>query len=390
MPLREHLAEMLLDVKFRGPVDRFRTKHPFSEDIAATNAVLFHRGYDRARKIRAYRKWLESNQPCVFGRVAAKNENLFICLLEEREVLAMRRGDDDLHDTIQDYRQVWKRYAFDGECSAFLIVLVSESLVEKEPGDELKEIARRLVELYMEVHPIADDSILPQHEYVFLRQQIADGKTRILKFSTLPNVFCAQGDGRWWHDHRTPGGIMVTSNPLGHFTYVRSGIPTMTDKDKIAALENAMRTIANAYPGPGRKRPRGLTHCPATRLVPRAAGEPTPLRDTSNVAAFSTDRYEGFFHTDHLIPSAFFRPERDPKELYHFDNLTFRYIYDGAADPQDHAELMTGVEASMYEARKNMDRVPDFARPDKTGKLTEKQRGQLAQWLEQNLRARLT
>jgi hypothetical protein len=20
----------------------------------------------------------------------------------------------------------------------------------------------------------------------------------------LPNVFCAQADGRWWHDHRTP------------------------------------------------------------------------------------------------------------------------------------------------------------------------------------------
>ena len=87
--MEQHLAELLLDIKLRGQEDRFRKKHPFSEDIAATNAVLFNRAYPRLRKIRAYRKWLENNQPCVFGRVAAKNERLFICLLEERDILTL-------------------------------------------------------------------------------------------------------------------------------------------------------------------------------------------------------------------------------------------------------------------------------------------------------------
>ncbi len=52
MTTTKHLAEMLLDIKFRGPRDRFREKHPFSDEILATNAVLFHPGYPRLRKIR--------------------------------------------------------------------------------------------------------------------------------------------------------------------------------------------------------------------------------------------------------------------------------------------------------------------------------------------------
>src|SRR5713101_2838358 len=94
----------------------------------------------------------------------------------------------------------------------------------------------------MEVEPIPDDTILPQREYIFLRRG-----PKILKFSTLPNIFCAQADGRWWQDHRTPGGVMITSNALGHFVYSRLQPDPLCDKDKLGALENAMRTIQNAY-----------------------------------------------------------------------------------------------------------------------------------------------
>jgi len=109
--MRPHMAEMLLDMKYRGAGDRFRSRHPFSEDIESVHAILFNSHYSKRRKIRAYRQWLETNQPCVFGRVAAKHKNVFICLLEEHEIVRMKRGDDDLRDTIQDYRHVWKRYA---------------------------------------------------------------------------------------------------------------------------------------------------------------------------------------------------------------------------------------------------------------------------------------
>ena len=72
---------------------------------------------------------------------------MFICLIEENEILQMRNGDDDLRNTIQDYRQAWKRHALDGFMSSFVILLVGESLVTKEPDDLLKEICRRLMEL---------------------------------------------------------------------------------------------------------------------------------------------------------------------------------------------------------------------------------------------------
>ena len=221
-PPRPHFAEMLLSLRLHGHTDALRARTPFSEDIEATNAILFNPKYSKRRKVRAYRAWLEQNQPCVFGRVAAKNKNVFICLLEEQEILAMKAGDADLQDTLQDYRQVWKRHALEGLVSSFVIVVVAPSLVRKQPDDAMKELARHLMELYMELDRIDDDSYHTQREYVFLRQVDADKRQSVIKFSTLPNIFCVQGDRRWWHDHRTPGGLMVTSNALGHFMYGRS------------------------------------------------------------------------------------------------------------------------------------------------------------------------
>jgi len=142
---RPHLAEMVLALRLHGKADATRAKKPFSEDIEAVNAVLFNPKYSKRTKVRAYRKWLEQNQPCVFGRIAAKNQNVFICLLEEREILAMNGGDSDLHDTLQDYRQVWKRHALEGLVSSFVIVIVAPSLVAKQPDEHLTSIRCRVL-----------------------------------------------------------------------------------------------------------------------------------------------------------------------------------------------------------------------------------------------------
>jgi hypothetical protein len=378
-----HLAELLLDLKFHGKPDRFRQTHAFSEDIESTHAILFNPRYDKWRKLKAYRKWIAAGQPCLFGKAAAKTDSVFICILEEHEILRMRRGDDDLRETIQDHRQAWKRCALEGGFSSFMVLLLSKSLVDKEPGDKFKEISRRLLELYMEVEPIDDDTIVPQREYVFLRTN--SGK--FLKFATLPNVFCAQGDGRWWHDHRTPGGIMITSNALGHFELSRSAGEAMTEKETTHALDNAMRTIKNAHCN--NKRVRGLVHCPATRLAARQVGEASPIRENSDLAIHSPSHYEGFFHTDHLVPSVFFKKERDQKELKLYDDLSFQYIYDPIGDPQDHQELMTGTEAMAFEVKRNMDRLPEFLDPEKQLKFTGKLHGRVGNWLSSRLQQRL-
>jgi hypothetical protein len=297
------LSEMLLYARLHGTKDGFRTKRPFSQDMAATQAILFSTGYSKRSKVREFRKWLETNQPCVFGKVAAKNKNVFICLIEEDEILNMRKGDSDLRDTIQDYRQVWKRHALEGLSSSFIVLLVSRALTLLEPGEDLKQICRRLMELYMEVD-VPDDSILTQREYVFLHRTF-ENKSKLLRFSTLPNIFCAQGDGRWWHDHRTPGGIMITSNALGHFMYSRTAKESLDDASNGWALENAMRTISNAH------KEKKLKHTPATFLVPASENQLCPFKSTSEFAKYSTVSYQGYFHTDHLIPAVFFQRGMD-------------------------------------------------------------------------------
>lgn len=283
--IKSQLAELLLESRFHQPADWFRSQRPFSPEIEAVQAVLFSPKHSRQVKIATYRGWLEKNQPCVFGKTAATNKSVYICLLEDQEILRMTRGDADVRDTIQDHRQVWKRLALEGRVSSFLILLTSKQLVLKEPNDALKEICRRLLELYMEIK-VPDDSFETEREYVFLRRP----DNTLLKFSTLPNIFCAQGDGRWWHDHRTPGGIMVTSNALGHFVYARSKKTHLDEATCTSALEQAMRTIAGARKNPSNGRTK-YAHCPATTLVARQASDPTPLRPTSEFSSFSTDQY---------------------------------------------------------------------------------------------------
>ena len=68
--MNKHCAELLLELKLHGTPDPLRKKRPFSEDISSAHGVLFNPRYTKLRKVKAYRKWIESGQPCVFGRVA--------------------------------------------------------------------------------------------------------------------------------------------------------------------------------------------------------------------------------------------------------------------------------------------------------------------------------
>ncbi len=141
---------------------------------------------------------------------------------------------------------------------------------------------------------------------------------------------------------------MITSNALGHFTYARGNKTELTDREKVQALQQAMHTINNAYRGPT-KPSKPYKHCPATALVPAAAEGTSPLAPSSSFCAYSPDRYQGFFHTDHLIPSVFFQKDKDPAALISYDSLSLQYIWNGTAEPEDHRDLMTGDSATCYD-----------------------------------------
>jgi hypothetical protein len=85
--------------------------------------------------------------------------------------------------------------------------------------------------------------------------------------------------------------------------------------------------------------------------------------------------------TDHLVPAAFFQPDRDPQKLIKYEDLSLRYIWDGTGD-SDHHDLMTGVETNWYDVRRNMDRLPDFVNPETTPGYPEPLRARLSKWLD--------
>jgi len=237
------------------------------------------------------------------------------------------------------------------------------------PGSELKEACRRLMELYVGTS-VPDDTVLPQHEYVYLAKTVAE-KRVLLKFATLPNLFCPQGDQRWWHDHRTPGGIMITSNALGHFMHclTPAGVP-----DTYRALKQAFMTIQNAFAS-GNRRLRQ----PATHLESRPPDEPSPIDSDPTDGQFSARRYRGWFHTDHLIPSVFFN-ESQPQHEYR--DLDFSYIHDPTAE--DHAELMAGEPATAYEVKREV-WVPDNKDLFRDFSFERPERVAAYQWLESRL-----
>lgn len=364
-PSRPHLAELLLAARLRVDRDPMRVKRAFSEDIQQVHAILFGHKSRKLSKIAAYREWLKKGQPCVFGRAAATRKQVFICLLDEHEIVSMRRGDEDLRDTIRDHQRVWKRRALHGLSSSFVIVLNSASLAHLAPGPELKEISRRFMELYIGTD-VEDDTIVPRHEYVYFAKE-DEGKRSYLRFATLPNIFAAQADKRWWHDHRTPGGIMITSNALGHYM-VSQGV------DATRSLKMAMSTIRNAH-REEKKKP-GL---PSTYLVPRPDDEPSLLEKDAEFSGYSTRAYAGHFHTDHLIPSVFFKTKASTGVV---GDLDLSYIHD-AGNPE-YNELVKGEQTDWYTV-KNEVWIRDRHDLQKRFTFDEEDRKLAFQWLEGRL-----
>ncbi len=75
--------------------------------------------------------------------------------------------------------------------------------------------------------------------------------------------------------------------------------------------------------------------------------------------------------------------------MHEYDDLSLKYVYDPVGDPEDHTELMTGTQATSYEVKRNMDRLPDFLDPETSLKFTSKFDGRIGRWLADRLAQRL-
>ena len=297
--------------------DPWRDKEDFSQDIQFANKKILDESKSDEEISWALRDWLENNQPCIFGRLAAgKVDLLSFCILRERD---LEKSDTHIRDKIQRFRLLWKQEAVHGLRSGFIILAVSPRIVQAQPDDTMKELAKRLCSLYLRENIVEDTIHMDRLTLATPAAPDKPDEAPCYEWRVGVNVFATAGDKRWWHDHRIPGGIAFSMNSVGHMA--RNGslrrlsdpnakTPLKPLKGKLTidslgtALKFAMKTINGAQPAPSGTATclRKLDQESYDALSPKCpfAGAVPPKLQLMDYTS-----YYGWYNTDVTVPSDF-------------------------------------------------------------------------------------
>lgn len=333
--------------------DPWRQANPFAAEVDDCHQILFDPSSSRVRQADALSTWLNTkpHQPCLFARHAANKGWLSFCIINENDIA---RGDEHIRAVIRDHRVAWKDGALDGGQHGFLILMISERIARAEPGPDLLALAQRLCQLYLSDD--SQDEML--YDRLFLRIKPRDGQpAEIRKWTVGVNWFGAQADGRWWQDHRIPGGVGFSMNSVGHMArrllegaidedpdLARKAAATPAEKLVKWAVPLAMSTILTASKG----------SMPGTRLVPREEGIlPDGLTEQRRaevlgrmLSEYSENHYRGWYHTDVSIPSEYFDPAPERPEVEE-KRLLFTYLH--RRDDEDYESMGLGETATVLD-----------------------------------------
>lgn len=325
----------------------FRAGTPLSEDIQVANGVLIDRDAYPSEREKVLSLWLQGRQPCMFGRLAAKTNQVHFCILTPDD---LEKSDAFIKEKISREVKLYKHRALDGRPESphgFILLAAHEKLVFAKPDENLKAFALKLRSLWdiqvttdTEGNDVAFDDL-------YLRNPFTD---EYYKFIFNADFFATAGDGRWWHDHRMPGGLAFSANSLGHMLRHKQWYE---DKEEIETtkwgLRLAMHTIAsgaNVATKEGaatflldlnRGRPMKPLSCPF------AAQDalPAPVRDKD----WTT--YGGYYHTDHSVRDELFADRGGPVTETRPFSLDFSYIYNPV--DVDYVGLIAGQLVSKNE-----------------------------------------
>ena len=330
--------------------DPWRAEVGFSGDVEIASQELWSAASDTSRAA-ALGGWLQKHQPCLFGRIAAKAGAIHYCFLTEDDLAG---PEADLRAKIQAARTEWKRRAIAGEASGFVIAVVSPRIATALPNGAMKEVGRRIAGHYL-LKPIEDGEIYTDT----VRLELPIDERRTWEWEVGSNYFCAQGDKRWWHDHRIPGGMALSMNSVGHMVKANviaaalgklgdelnlelSGIDLNTVDSLPKALTLAMHTILKAAEtGSGK----------ATELLPLPAdgsGLPRcPVDLPPNLAGLNHCEYRGYYHTDQTLPVEYFEPATTRPDDAVTYSLDFTYLFDDSLDNPDHDTMGRGLPVRL-------------------------------------------
>ena len=283
--------------------------------------------------------WCKRRQPCQFGKVAANEERIHFAFLTEQ---ALREWSDaEIAEKIAEEKQLWKqRGAFDSTRAAhsFVLVVASHQVAFAAPDQHLRAFSDRILELTQwvpdrrgtrRINTITSD-------FLYLKNP-ADGQFFGFQFNA--DFFACAGDGRWWRDHRLPGGIAFTANSTGHMIAFQEWYRGKVDGHNWA-LKQAMITVNNAEQT--RKSDGGnlADEGRATWLLPLDEhGKPIVANVACPLAEIPTKlkgkdwtRYAGVLHTDHAVREEFFLDRDDAPTRKKPYLMEFTYLFDKSLD----------------------------------------------------------
>lgn len=339
--------------------DPWRASNGFSADILSVHEKLFNAN-SREDMGQAINAWLKSsNYPCLFGRKAATNGQIALCILCEEDLL---KDDNHVSAIISNAREDFYRNAMAGKQSAFIILAVSQRIVDAKPSAAVYRLAEAITRLYL-----SDDIPEVRADYIYTERiplAMPSRKGHVKQWKAGVNYFSVHGDQRWWHDHRIPGGMGLSVNSPGHLvascqleewdqeTAEHFKINSFKDKlmsvrDLGAALEVAMRSVDNS------------AECPFGRSTRLYSRDEKPVPENMEISPSLPGKlgqmnhcvYAGWYHTDHTLPSVFFqeditRPDSIPEE----HELDFTYLFHDSEDNPDFKLMGEGIQIRSTEA----------------------------------------
>jgi hypothetical protein len=328
------MAAALQELYGRLNGDSWRLSHPFNEDLLQANALMHNAAATEEEVAECVTLWCHRRQACQFGIVAASQARIHLCLLPEEALAGW--SDEEISEKIVDERRLWKqRAAFEPELGAhsFIIVAAAPHVAFAAPDKHLRAFAERVLSLagWHTDRRVARLNTVTS-DYLYLRDPSSG---QFFGFQFNVDFFACAGDGRWWHDHRFPGGIAFTANSPGHMMRFRQWYQGK-DENEAWALKQAMLTIDNAV---------------ATKKVdssnPREQGRATWLRSLDeegkplmkqvacplikvpgSLAGKDWTRYEGVLHTDHAVREEFFYDRQEPPTASRPYLMDFTYLYE--------------------------------------------------------------
>jgi hypothetical protein len=347
--------------------DTWRRTNDFSEDIRVINAILDDPYVNEDDIYEGMRNWFAKKQPCIFGRAAARTGSIFLCILRDEHIY---EGDEAIRELIARGQRTWKQQALaypprQETPHSFVLLIASKRVAFAEPDDHLYRFSSRIWDLAGWGSQAASHDNPVATDYLYLR---SPHDARVYGFRYNVDFFASAGDGRWWHDHRIPGGIAFTANSPGHMFRFQEWYPRAKQEETDRGewfIRAAMTTVSMAHPTlispPPTNNPLPVDPIAEGRVTwlrelqggrPHKRDCPCPFKNTPPARIEGKDwtAYEGHLHTDHSVRVEFFAGRDKPPTARTPYLMDLTYLFDRSE--KDHAEFMQGVpftDEQVYE-----------------------------------------